>query len=148
MVLQDYDVERDKYGRIVTGSNKQTGNPGRDRERSRERDRGDRGDWDRRNVDTPPNVGSNVMGMGMGKYGNTYGLSSQFLESLGIDGPLIPRIFVSNVRTFSVYKARGSLPSVGEDYRWRFLTFSWTSVLMIKNSKKFSGWLAVFCPSK
>lgn len=30
-------------------------------------------------------------------YGNTYGLSPQFLESLGIHGPLINKIFVANV---------------------------------------------------
>lgn len=30
-------------------------------------------------------------------FGNTYGLSTQFLESLGIDGPLHTRVFVANV---------------------------------------------------
>ena len=33
-------------------------------------------------------------------YGNTYGLSPQFLESLGIDGPLHTRVFVANVSPF------------------------------------------------
>lgn len=31
------------------------------------------------------------------QWDNTYGLSPQFLESLGIRGPLINRIFVANV---------------------------------------------------
>ncbi len=33
-------------------------------------------------------------------FGNTYGLSTQFLESLGIDGPLHTRVFVANVSLF------------------------------------------------
>ena len=32
-----------------------------------------------------------------GDYGNTYGLSPQFLENLGIDGPLHTRLFVANL---------------------------------------------------
>lgn len=91
-MFQDYDVERDKYGRIVTGGQGRRDEGRVGRERSRERDRGDRGDWDRVNAGT-------IQAGGTGwKYGNTYGLSSQFLESLGIDGPLISRVFVSNVR--------------------------------------------------
>lgn len=31
------------------------------------------------------------------KWGNTYGLSPQFLESLWINGPLVTRVFVANV---------------------------------------------------
>lgn len=31
------------------------------------------------------------------KWGNTYGLSPQFLESLNINGPLTSKIFVANV---------------------------------------------------
>lgn len=45
------------------------------------------------------------MGGGMGgggggqgqKWGNTYGLSPQFLESLHISSPLVTRVFVANV---------------------------------------------------
>lgn len=37
-------------------------------------------------------------------YGNTYGLSPQFLESLGIHGPLINKIFVANVRTLLSFR--------------------------------------------
>lgn len=38
-------------------------------------------------------------GSGDNKFGNTYGLSTQFLESLGINGPLVTRVFVANVNT-------------------------------------------------
>lgn len=31
------------------------------------------------------------------KFGNTFGLSTQFLESLGINGPLVTRVFVANL---------------------------------------------------
>lgn len=31
------------------------------------------------------------------KFGNTYGLSTVFLESLGINGPLVSKVFVANV---------------------------------------------------
>jgi hypothetical protein len=37
-----------------------------------------------------------VSGAGQ-KWGNTYGLSPQFLESLWINGPLVTRVFVANV---------------------------------------------------
>lgn len=42
-------------------------------------------------------------GGGDSKFGNTYGLSTQFLESLGINGPLVTRVFVANVSIF-LYK--------------------------------------------
>merc|ERR1719342_1646604 len=37
------------------------------------------------------------VGGGQPKYGNTYGLSVVFLESLGINGPLVNKIFVANL---------------------------------------------------
>ena len=40
-------------------------------------------------------------GAGQNKWGNTYGLSPQFLESLWINGPLVTRVFVANVSTLS-----------------------------------------------
>ncbi|CAL8098877.1 unnamed protein product [Orchesella dallaii] len=99
VVKEDYDVERDKTGRIITGSNRNKeergGGGGGDRDRSRDRvlrDRLDR-DWDRDDQGQGQGQGQ---GSG-GKYGNTYGLSQQFLESLGIDGGLIPKVFVSNL---------------------------------------------------
>ena len=35
------------------------------------------------------------------RWGNTYGLSPQFLDSLGISGPIFSRIFVANVSLMS-----------------------------------------------
>jgi hypothetical protein len=110
-ILKDYDVERDKYGRIQTGNQGRQnenrggggGGAGGQRERSRERDQGgDRrgggggggGEWN--NIINTGGIANQGAG-GNWKYGNTYGLSSPFLESLGIDGPLISRVFVSNV---------------------------------------------------
>ena len=39
----------------------------------------------------PPSMGS------VNKFGNTFGLSTVFLESLGITGPLVSKVFVANV---------------------------------------------------
>lgn len=97
-LIKDYDVERDKSGRIVTGTQPggqgQAGQSGRRDENrgaggGRDRSRDDRGgEWNQANQSA-----------GDWKYGNTYGLSAQFLESLGIEiGALISRVFVSNVR--------------------------------------------------
>jgi len=69
VVKEDVDVERDKYGRIVT-------------DRDRERMRGGR--------DRSPHHGPM-------DFGNTYGLSTRFLESLGIDCALHTRVFVANL---------------------------------------------------
>ena len=87
VVKEDFDTERDKYGRISKGGSAGAGGGGRsDRERSdRGPDRRDRRDH------------SSNMGPPSGGYGNTYGLSPQFLESLGIDGPLHTRLFVANL---------------------------------------------------
>lgn len=85
-------MERDKTGRIITGNNRKDERGG-DRDRSRERVLRDRlsvREWDNRDE-------GQQGGQTPGKYGNTYGLSQQFLESLGIDGGLIPKVFVSNV---------------------------------------------------
>lgn len=35
------------------------------------------------------------------KFGNTFGLSTVFLESLGISGNLVNKVFVANVSTVS-----------------------------------------------
>ena len=50
------------------------------------RDRGPRNDRDRRSMSSSMDGG----GQG-GGFSNTYGLSTQFLENLGIDGPLHTR---------------------------------------------------------
>jgi hypothetical protein len=44
------------------------------------------------------NTGGMMGGGGSSRFGNqTYGLSPQFLDSLGIDGPLHNRLFVANL---------------------------------------------------
>ncbi|XP_015590913.1 myelin expression factor 2 isoform X2 [Cephus cinctus] len=82
VVKEDYDAERDKYGRVARNNDRV-----RD-ERFREPPRPTGG---RQNMPTPP------VGNGDNKFGNTYGLSTQFLESLGITGPLVTRVFVANL---------------------------------------------------
>ncbi|XP_053595847.1 myelin expression factor 2 [Microplitis demolitor] len=87
VVKEDYDVERDKYGRLQSS---------RDHDRSRD----DRfRDSSRSNAGrgSLASSGSVMGGNGADKFGNTYGLSTQFLESLGINGPLVTRVFVANL---------------------------------------------------
>ena len=88
VVKEDFDVERDKCGRILTGSGGGGGGGGGRREDRMDRDRGAGGRMD--DLD---------MGMSRGNqaHGYTYGLSPQFLESLNISGPLHNRIFVANL---------------------------------------------------
>ena len=83
---QDYDVERDKYGRLASSRNNDRPREDRFRDSPRQNPR--------------PNMPVQSGGGGGGgdnKFGNTYGLSTQFLESLGINGPLVTRVFVANV---------------------------------------------------
>merc|ERR1711936_1074914 len=82
VVKEDFDTERDKYGRITKGNRSSGGGDDRQQrsDRSERRDHG-------------PSMG----GGGAGGYGDTYGLSPQFLESLGIFGPLHTRLFVANL---------------------------------------------------
>ncbi|XP_069697264.1 myelin expression factor 2-like [Periplaneta americana] len=95
VVKEDYDVERDRYGRPQKGggggggmmSSNAGGNRIRDEPRSK---------WD-----PIPSLASSlnpaVGGGNQNKWGNTYGLSPQFLESLWINGPLVTRVFVANL---------------------------------------------------
>ncbi len=83
VVKEDFDVERDKHGRIITEKDKERGFGGRGAAGSS----GGRGSGQVERAATQGPV----------DYGNTYGLSVRFLESLGIDGPLNTRIFVSNL---------------------------------------------------
>jgi len=85
VVKEDFDVERDKCGRIITGSGSM-----RREDSHRGGDRGG-GLLDR----SRGGGGGDDMG-GMG-HGYTYGLSPQFLDSLNISGPLHNRIFVANL---------------------------------------------------
>ncbi|XP_015517238.1 myelin expression factor 2 [Neodiprion pinetum] len=89
VVKEDYDVERDKYGRLASTRNNDR--PREDRFRDPPRSSGGR-----QNMQTPVGGGSGGGG-GDNKFGNTYGLSTQFLESLGISGPLVTRVFVANL---------------------------------------------------
>ena len=80
VVKEDFDTERDKFGRIIKGSS----------ERDRDRDRG---------RSSMGGIGGGGGGGGGGgiDFGDTYGLSPQFLDSLGIDGPLHTRLFIANL---------------------------------------------------
>lgn len=83
-VVQDFDVERDRFGRPVprgrSGGDRMMDDRGRDMDRD--------------------GYGRGGGGGGGGGF-NTYGLSPQFLDSLGIVGPLSNRVFVANVSWFA-----------------------------------------------
>lgn len=107
VVKEDTDRERDRYGYIVkdgSGVGRIGGGAG--------------------------GVGGGNIGGGMihnrirseamddpsSKFGNTYGLNVQFLRSLGIDGPLVSRVFVANLdykvderKLESVFKLAGKV---------------------------------------
>ncbi|XP_043474113.1 myelin expression factor 2 isoform X1 [Leptopilina heterotoma] len=93
VVKEDYDVERDKYGRLASSRNNDR--PPRE-DRFRDPPRQNSG---RQNMSAPSSGGGGGGGGGGNdsKFGNTYGLSTQFLESLGINGPLVTRVFVANL---------------------------------------------------
>jgi len=77
VVKEDMDCERDRCGRIIKGGGGGGGGGGGSVEEVRIRDGFERHD--------PPGTW------------NTYGLSPQFLDSLGVQGPLNNRIFVANL---------------------------------------------------
>ncbi|XP_070166261.1 myelin expression factor 2 [Polyergus mexicanus] len=104
VVKEDFDVERDKYGRLATGRNNDRNRDDRFRDPPRPQGGG------RQNMSAPSGGGGGGGSSGGGggggggggsggdnKFGNTYGLSTQFLESLGINGPLVTRVFVANL---------------------------------------------------
>jgi RNA recognition motif-containing protein len=91
VVKEDFDTERDRYGRITKGPR------GGERDDRNDRDRDDRRDHSVNRSGGGGRGGGGGGGGGGGAYGNTYGLSPQFLESLGIDGPLHTRLFVANL---------------------------------------------------
>ena len=78
VVKEDFDVERDHCGRIISG----TGSGRRD-----DRSHGGGGGM----LDRSRGGGDD------GGHGYTYGLSPQFLDSLNISGPIHNRIFVANL---------------------------------------------------
>ncbi|OQR71184.1 myelin expression factor 2-like [Tropilaelaps mercedesae] len=95
VVKEDYDVERDSTGRVVT-------------RRQRDRDGGHRERSPPRRERSPPSRdygghgghgghgGSGGLGSG-GVSFNTYGLSPKFLDSLGIELPLSNKLFIANL---------------------------------------------------
>ncbi|XP_066993804.1 myelin expression factor 2 [Anabrus simplex] len=101
VVKEDFDVERDKYGRPIKGGGGGGGGGGgssaggggnADAGRMRE---ALRGKWD-----PAPSAMASFNRAGNAdtqKWGNTYGLSPQFLENLCITGPLMTRVFVANL---------------------------------------------------
>lgn len=90
VIKEDFGNSRDKYGNLIGSGGKRA----RDRDDSREfRSRDDRrGGFDGSSVANR----SNSDGI-ENKWGNTYGLSPQFLESLWINTPLCNRVFIANV---------------------------------------------------
>lgn len=125
VVKEDLDCERDRFGRIITHMGG-AGGGGRNRDDSQRRDGGNRDDrGDSRNRDggrgdrgrqmqqqmqqNQQQMGGNshdsygydhsVMSSAYGpsQHHNTFGLSQQFLDSLGISLPLNNRIFVANL---------------------------------------------------
>ncbi|XP_023025459.1 uncharacterized protein [Leptinotarsa decemlineata] len=82
VIKDDAGVVRDKHGAIIGGGGSKRN---RDNDRFRDDHHRDMG-------------GSNLsLRNDDGKWGNTYGLSPHFLESLNIDAPLCNKVFVANL---------------------------------------------------
>lgn len=93
VVKEDYDVERDSTGRVVTRRGGGSGGGKNDRDSIGHRDRSP----PRRERSPPRDYGgNNHVGSGSGSF-NTYGLSPKFLDSLGIDLPLTNKLFIANL---------------------------------------------------
>lgn len=91
VVKEDLGDERDKYGNFVN------------ERKNRELDHKDDNRRDR-NWDAPQSLMGSLFDRQHSentenKIGQTWGLSTQFLESLGINRPLVSRVFVANVST-------------------------------------------------
>lgn len=87
VIKEDFGNQRDKYGNLI--------GPGSKRMRERDDGRDHRRD-ERRSFD----MNSSNRNNSDSKWGYTYGLSPQFLESLNIHQPLTTRVFVANVSSF------------------------------------------------
>lgn len=97
VIKEDFGTERDKYGNAVNGR----------RYRDRVRDvlsREQGGTWFEANQSSFMNMPNRNIANGDAKLGPTWGLSPQFLDSLGIKRPLVNRIFVANVSNFDFLK--------------------------------------------
>lgn len=91
IIKEDSGNIRDKHGNIIgSGGSK----------RSRDNDNRYR-DRDQYDPQPPLSARSGDSEAPENKWGNTYGLSPHFLESLRIDSPLCNRVFVANVSTSS-----------------------------------------------
>lgn len=77
IIKEDFGNARDKYGNLITGRRRED----RDRDRWHDERRGGNSDFPH----------------GPEKWGNTFGLSPNFLENLHINVPLCTRVFVANV---------------------------------------------------
>jgi len=95
VVKEDFDVDRDKYGRIITDKDRERMSAAGDRDRSISPRGGGGGGG--RSRGGHGGGGHSGGGGGMVNFGNTYGLSTRFLESLGIDSDLHTRVFVANL---------------------------------------------------
>lgn len=95
VIKEDFGNQRDKYGNLIGSA---ASKRARDREDGRDRFREDR----RGGFDMPNQMSRQSLDLNDNKWGNTYGLSPQFLESLGINVPLINRIFIANVSIFRI----------------------------------------------
>ncbi|XP_034230071.1 myelin expression factor 2 isoform X2 [Thrips palmi] len=109
VVKEDSDTERDKFGRPLSGRNRSTSErdiPSNTVMNSRRDDNPRSGTWDggnsncqlsSMNVNNSAPVSSSGGSSNASKFGNTYGLSTSFLESLWINGPLVSKVFVANL---------------------------------------------------
>jgi RNA recognition motif-containing protein len=97
VVKEDSDVERDKFGRVVPRGESGRGGGGGLGGGRLSGGRDDRGGSSWGDLPSLVNGPGGGAGGNASKWGNTYGLSIQFLESLSINGPLVPRCFVANV---------------------------------------------------
>jgi len=117
VVKEDFDVERDRCGRVIGGDKESDDRP-LNRPDNRQDNRPDNRPDNRNQFRAPPNRdyrdssrrmsgsgsgGSGGSGLGTlaspssTQWSNTFGLSPQFLDSIGITGPLANRIFVANL---------------------------------------------------
>ncbi|KAK5650527.1 hypothetical protein RI129_001556 [Pyrocoelia pectoralis] len=91
VIKEDFGNQRDKYGNLVGSA---ASKRARDREDGRDRFRDERRTGG--GYETSNEISTNQE-FSDSKWGNTYGLSPPFLESLGINVPLINRVFVANL---------------------------------------------------
>ncbi|KAF5301539.1 hypothetical protein FQR65_LT08844 [Abscondita terminalis] len=90
VIKEDFGNQRDKFGNLVGSA---ASKRAREREDGRDRFRDGRGSG----FDLSNQINTSNSDFSDNKWGNTYGLSPQFLESLGINVPLINRVFIANL---------------------------------------------------